>query len=86
VRRASLALFGVAASPVRLDAAQARLNGKRIDMAAITAAAAEARAIEPIEDIHAGADYRRHLAQVLTRRALVDAARRAGVSIEAKQT
>jgi carbon-monoxide dehydrogenase medium subunit len=86
VRRAAVALFGVATSPVRLDAAEARLTGKRLDMAAITAAAAQAGAVEPIEDIHAGADYRRHLARVLTRRALVDAARRAGVTIEAKQS
>jgi carbon-monoxide dehydrogenase medium subunit len=85
VRHAAIALFAVATSPVRLDAAEASLTGKRLDMAAITAAAAEAGTVEPIEDIHAGADYRRHLAQVLTRRALVDAARRAGVSIEAKQ-
>ena len=86
VRRAAVALFGVAASPVRLDAAENGLRGKRLDMAAIATAAAEARSIEPLEDIHAGADYRRHLAQVLTRRALVDAAQRAGVTIETKQT
>lgn len=85
VRRAAIALFGVAASPVRLDAAEGGLTGKLLDSSTISAAAAHARSIEPIEDIHAGADYRRHLAQVLTRRALVDAARRAGVSIEAKQ-
>jgi carbon-monoxide dehydrogenase medium subunit len=85
VRRAAIALFGVAASPVRLDDAEAGLTGKPIDMTAIGAAAAAARAVEPMEDIHAGAEYRRHLAQVLTRRALVDAARRAGVRIEAKQ-
>lgn len=85
VRRAAIVLFAVAATPIRLDAAEAGLTGKRLDLAAIAAAAAEARNIEPIEDIHAGADYRRHLAQVLTRRALVDAAGRAGVSIEAKQ-
>jgi carbon-monoxide dehydrogenase medium subunit len=86
VRRAAVALFGVATSPARLEAAESGLTGKRLDMAAITAAAAEARSIKPIEDIHAGADYRRHLAQVLTRRALVDAARRAGVTIEARQS
>jgi carbon-monoxide dehydrogenase medium subunit len=85
VRRAAIALFGVAAAPVRLDGAESGLSGKRLDTAAIAAAAKEARSIEPLEDIHAGADYRRHLAQVLTRRALMDAARRAGVSIEARQ-
>jgi carbon-monoxide dehydrogenase medium subunit len=86
VRRAAITLFGVAASPVRLDAAESGLCGKRLDMTAIDTAAAEARSIEPLEDIHAGADYRRHLAQVLTRRALIDAGRRAGVTIETKQT
>jgi carbon-monoxide dehydrogenase medium subunit len=86
VRRAAITLFGVAASPVRLDAAESALRGKRLDMTAIDTAAAEARSIEPLEDIHAGADYRRHLAQVLTRRALIDAGRRAGVTIETKQT
>ena len=32
-------------------------------------------------DIHASGDYRRHLAQVLSIRALTDAARRAGVDV-----
>ena len=85
VRRAAIALFGVAAAPARLARAESGLSGKRLDTAAIAAAARKARGIEPLEDIHAGADYRRHLAQVLTRRALMDAARRAGVSIEARQ-
>lgn len=84
IRRAAVALFGVGASPVRLDAAEAGLAGKRLDLAAVMGAAAQARSIEPLEDIHAGADYRRHLAEVLTRRALLDAARRSGVMIEAK--
>jgi carbon-monoxide dehydrogenase medium subunit len=84
IRRAAVALFGVGASPVRLDAAEAGLAGKRLDLAAVVGAAAQARSIEPLEDIHAGADYRRHLAEVLTRRALLDAARRSGVMIEAK--
>ena len=84
IRGAAVALFGVGASPVRLDAAEAGLAGKRLDLAAVVGAAAQARSIEPLEDIHAGADYRRHLAEVLTRRALLDAARRSGVMIEAK--
>ncbi len=78
VRRASLALFGVTASPLRLDAAEARLIGQPLDDAAIRAAAVAAWLIEPISDIHASGEYRRHLAQVLSVRALGDAARRAG--------
>jgi len=81
VRRAALALFGTAEQPVRVDAAEAALTGKTVDSRAIHAAAAAAWLIEPISDIHAGAEYRRHLAQVLSARALVDAARRAGVDI-----
>jgi aerobic carbon-monoxide dehydrogenase medium subunit len=79
VRRAALTLFGVAASPLRVDAAEVQLTGQPLDAEAIRAAAAAAWLIEPISDIHAGAEYRRHLAQVLSSRALNDAARRAGV-------
>jgi aerobic carbon-monoxide dehydrogenase medium subunit len=81
VRRAALALFGVAEQPVRVDAAEAALIGKPIDAALIQSAAAAAWLVEPISDIHAGGDYRRHLAQVLGARALMDAARRAGVDL-----
>ena len=80
VRRAAVALCGVATMPLRLRDAEAAVTGKKLDAAAIKAAAACARALEPISDIHASADYRRHLADVLTRRALTDAARRAGVA------
>lgn len=78
VRKAALTLFGVTASPLRVDAAEARLTGQRLDADAIRTAAASAWLIEPISDIHASGDYRRHLAQVLSLRALNDAARRAG--------
>jgi len=81
VRRAALALFGVAEQPVRVEAAEAALTGKVADATAIQTAAAAAWLIEPISDIHAGGDYRRHLAQVLSARALVDAARRTGVDV-----
>jgi carbon-monoxide dehydrogenase medium subunit len=80
VRRAAVALCGVATTPVRLREAEAALAGRKLDASAIKAAAAAARALEPISDIHAGADYRRHLAEVMTRRALTDAARRAGAT------
>jgi carbon-monoxide dehydrogenase medium subunit len=81
VRRAALALFGVAPSPVRLDAAEAALIGQPLDADLINTAAATARLIEPISDIHASGDYRSHLAQVLSARALNDAARRAGIDV-----
>jgi aerobic carbon-monoxide dehydrogenase medium subunit len=80
VKRAAVALCGVATTPLRLREAETQLAGKKLDGAAIKAAAAAARALEPISDIHAGDDYRRHLAEVLTRRALTDAAQHAGVA------
>jgi aerobic carbon-monoxide dehydrogenase medium subunit len=56
VHRASLTLFGVAAAPLRVEAAEARLVGQPLDAAAIRAAAATAWLIEPISDIHAGGE------------------------------
>jgi carbon-monoxide dehydrogenase medium subunit len=79
VRRAAVALFGVATTPLRLAEGEAALVGKKLDADVIRAAAATARAIDAISDIHADAEYRRHLAEVMARRALTDAARRAGV-------
>jgi carbon-monoxide dehydrogenase medium subunit len=81
VRRAALALCGVATSPVRVEAAEARLVGQPLDADLIRSAAAAAWLVEPISDIHAGAEYRRHLAQVLSARALTDAAQRAGIDV-----
>jgi aerobic carbon-monoxide dehydrogenase medium subunit len=79
VRKAALTLFGVTTAPLRVDAAEARLTGQPLDASAIRTAAASAWLIEPISDIHASGEYRRHLAQVLSLRALNDAARRAGM-------
>jgi aerobic carbon-monoxide dehydrogenase medium subunit len=81
VRHAALTLCGVAASPIRVEAAETRLTGQPLDAALIQSAAAAAWLVEPVTDIHASGDYRRHLAQVLSTRALTDAARRAGVDV-----
>jgi len=81
VRRAAVALFGVTAMPVRLEAAERRLLDQPIDAAAIRSAATAAWLLDPHSDIHASAEYRRHLAQVLSMRALTDAAQRGGVDV-----
>jgi carbon-monoxide dehydrogenase medium subunit len=81
VRQAALALCGVATLPIRVEAAEARLIGQPLDAALIRSAAAAAWLIEPVSDIHASGEYRRHLAQVLSMRALTDAARRGGVEV-----
>jgi carbon-monoxide dehydrogenase medium subunit len=81
VRRSAIALFGVAPAPLRVDAAEATLRGRTLDHATVREAASAAWLIDPISDIHASADYRRHLAQVLSQRALIDAGRRAGANL-----
>ena len=81
VRRAAIALCGVAKTPVRLHEAEKSLTGQTLEAAAIKAAAACAKKIDALADIHASADYRRHLAEVMARRALLDAAGRAGLSV-----
>jgi carbon-monoxide dehydrogenase medium subunit len=73
-----LGLIGVGDRPVRPAAAESALRGRVPDGEAIAeAAAAVGGEIEPSGDIHASAEYRRHLATVLTRRALATAVERA---------
>lgn len=76
---ARVVLFGVGEGPTSSPAARDALLGvKATDAVVRAAAAAVERDIEPSSDIHASAAYRRHLAQVLTRRALSRAFARAG--------
>ena len=73
-----IALFGVGETPVRAAAAEALLTGTGFEPDAVAAAVAAVRdKMEPGEDLHASADYRRHLAGVLAERALGDAWARA---------
>jgi carbon-monoxide dehydrogenase medium subunit len=59
----------------RIAAAEAALNGKLPGPAVFHAAGeAAAAAIDPLEDIHTNADYRRDLVRAMTRRALEGAA------------
>lgn len=80
---ARISLVGVSDTAVRARAAEAALNGRRLAPAdsadAFAAAAREvAAAIDPGDDVHASSSYRRHLAGVLTERALQKALARAG--------
>lgn len=79
VSGAALAYFGVDSTPVRAEGAERRLVGSVLDAATAAVAAREAaQELEPGDDLHATATYRRHVAEQLTRRALVEAADRAG--------
>jgi carbon-monoxide dehydrogenase medium subunit len=76
---ASLVVIGVDATPVAVPAAGALLRGGAVTDSRAREAALEVDAvIEPGSDIHAGAAYRRRLAGVVARRALLEAAGRAG--------
>jgi carbon-monoxide dehydrogenase medium subunit len=62
---------GAEARPRRMAAAEAVLAGRRPDTESFRAAAeAAADAIEPMEDIHADAEFRLDLVRAVTRRAL----------------
>lgn len=78
---ARISLGGVGSGPVRASAAEKELQGKPLDSQTIEAAAARAaQESDPVDDSYAGADYKRNMATVLTRRALESALQRASGS------
>jgi len=79
--RVSLAVGGATTKPTRAAAAERALMGTAPDAAAVARAAAKvAEAIhDPISDLYASGEYRRHLATVLARRALTLAIQRGQV-------
>ena len=76
---ARLVFLSVGEYPMEAHKAQAGLVGQQLNPDVIQAAAntAASEDIDPSSDIHATADFRRHLAEVLTRRALQKAFERA---------
>jgi len=69
-----IGVIGAGPHPQRIPAAEAAFNGHRVDEQAIVRAAqAAAAGVEPFDDIHASAQYRRALVQALTERALTTA-------------
>ncbi len=78
-REARLVFLSAGDVPMEAAAAGALLAGEEISEKSVAEAAALAaeKEIEPSGDIHASADYKRHLAAVLARRALREAAERA---------
>jgi len=68
-------LTHMGSTPLRATAVEQALRGQPLDPNSIAAAAEHAAdGTEPPTDLNASADYKRHLARVLTRRALTDAA------------
>ena len=71
VTRASVMLGSVAPTILRAAAAEDALRGQRLDAETIARVAALAAAApSPIDDVRGSAGYRRHMVEVLTRRAL----------------
>ena len=74
---AHVGVIGVADRPLRLPSVEAVLNGAIIDAATIAKAdAATSAAVDPDDDIHASAAYRKSLAGTMVERALLAAGRR----------
>ena len=79
VKKARLATAGAGPIPIRLKAAEQILEAGRLDEKTFQEAGAKAQElVSPDADIHASADYRRHLTKVLTVRALRRAAAKIG--------
>lgn len=78
-RQARLVYLNAGDGPVAAQEAARLLEGGAIDVEAIESAAALAseKEINPFGNLHASPEYQRHLARVLTRKALKQAAERA---------
>jgi carbon-monoxide dehydrogenase medium subunit len=75
IAEARIGLTNMGATPLRATAAEQALAGQAASAESVAAAAAHAAdGTSPTSDVNGQADYRSHLAQVLTRRALVKAA------------
>jgi aerobic carbon-monoxide dehydrogenase medium subunit len=70
-----IGLTNMAVTPVRATAAEEALRGSSLDANAIASAAEQAaEGTDPPSDLNADGAYKQHLARVLTRRALTEAA------------
>jgi aerobic carbon-monoxide dehydrogenase medium subunit len=73
VTRASVTLGGMGPAPVRARDIERALIGEKIDDKRLRELCEPLRKLEAMDDIHAPASYRRQLATVLSRRALLKA-------------
>ena len=75
IAEARVALTNMGATPIRAASVEAALTGGPATAEAIAAAAESAAdGTSPTSDTHADAEFRRHLARVLTKRAVTKAA------------
>jgi aerobic carbon-monoxide dehydrogenase medium subunit len=78
IKRVSLTLGGVATTPVRMRDVEKALVGQAPSEDVFREACEACRKVDALEDVHAPANYRQHLATVMSRRALVAAHGRIG--------
>ena len=82
VKLARIALGAVAPTAMRVETAEQLMTGRVLDAALVSEAAGEvSRAVSPISDVRASAEYRREMSAVLTARALKECAAHAGGSL-----
>ena len=75
ITEARVALTNMGPSPIRASSVEAALAGAQASADAIAGAAASAAdGTRPTSDLHASAEFREHLARVLTKRAVAQAA------------
>jgi carbon-monoxide dehydrogenase medium subunit len=75
IAEARIGLTNMGPTPLRAGATESALSGADASAQAVAAAAQHAaEGTDPTSDLNAQADYRQHLAQVLTRRAVTAAA------------
>ena len=76
---ARIALGAIAATPIRLPEVEAAYKGRELTPEAIEESSRACYAlVNPVDDVRASADYRREMACVLVKRAIVKAHARAG--------
>jgi carbon-monoxide dehydrogenase medium subunit len=74
ITRASVTIGGIAVAPVRAREVESAIVGQVATSDLFRKACESCRAFEAIEDVHASSGYRQHLAAVMSRRALEQAA------------
>jgi carbon-monoxide dehydrogenase medium subunit len=75
---ARIAIGGLGSGPLRAKATEAALQGQRLTEDVIAAATAKAaEGSDPADDVYASAEYKRHMATVLARKATRQATERA---------
>jgi carbon-monoxide dehydrogenase medium subunit len=80
ITRASVTIGGIGAAPVRAKEVEKAIAGQAASADLFRMACESCRKLDAIGDIHAPASYRQHLAAVLSRRALEQAAGISGQS------